>query len=174
MAVWSFAESIVWPVIPDFLLVLLAIGRPRRVQYSLAACIAGSAAGASLMYGLASSRPAEAALVIPYLPLAFEADIATVRERFAHDGALAFLTQPTSGIPFKVWAIVGATSGIPPLMAVPIAILARATRMSLVAIAAALLGARFGPVIRDNWLPLLVVYVVIFTLGWTRTFPSGG
>ena len=171
MAIWSFAESIVWPIIPDFLLVLLVIGRPRRAYYSLAACIAGSALGASVLYGLAWIRPAEAARVLPFLPFVFEADIAATQDRVAQDGALAFIEQPVSGIPFKVWGIVGAMNGLPPVLALPIAILARAARMSLVTVAAAFLGARFDRFIRDYWLVLLVVYVTIFVLGWVRTFP---
>jgi membrane protein YqaA with SNARE-associated domain len=173
MAVWAFAESLVWPIIPDFLLVLLAIGRPRRSHYSLAACVAGSAVGASLLYGLAWSRPGEAARVLPSLPLIFEADIVVTRERIAQDGAFAFLGQPVSGIPFKVWGIVGAISGVPPVVALPVAILARAARMTLVSTAAAFLGARFGGFVRDHWLMLLIVYVTIFVLGWVRTFPVG-
>jgi membrane protein YqaA with SNARE-associated domain len=172
MAVWAFAEAIVWPIIPDFLLAPLVIARPRRAPYILAACIAGSAIGAALIYGLAWTWAAEATRALPYLPLAFEADIADVRERIAHHGAFAFLWQPISGVPFKVWSIVAATSGVSPAMALPIAILARAARMTVIAVVCAPIGARFNRGIRDHWLILLALYVVVFALGWLRTFPS--
>lgn len=174
MAIWAFAESIVWPIIPDFLLVLLAIGRPRGAPYSLAACVAGSAVGAVLLYGFSWARPADAARFLPYIPLVFEADVTSVRERIAQDGSAAFLGQPVSGIPFKVWAIVSATSGIPPFMALPVAVLARAARMTVMALLAAILGAQFGRFIRDRWLWFLLIYLSIFVFGWVRTFPSGG
>jgi membrane protein YqaA with SNARE-associated domain len=174
MALWALAEAIVWPIIPDFLLVLIAIARPRRVHHSLAACIAGSAAGASVVYGLAWIWPAEAYQALPRLPLTFEADIADVHERIARDGAFAFVWQPISGIPFKVWGIVAAVSGVPPTIALPVAILARTARMTVVAVVASMLGARFNHAIRDHWLILMVVYVVIFAVGWVRTFPSAG
>jgi membrane protein YqaA with SNARE-associated domain len=174
MATWSFAESMIWPIIPDFLLVLLVIVQPRRARYALAACIAGSAAGASLLYCLAWTFPEAATRVLPYVPLAFEADVVSVRERVSQNGAFAFLWQPISGIPFKVWGIVGATNGVPPILALPIAILARAARMVVIAVIATLVGARFKRRIRDSWLVGLSLYVLIFALAWILTFPSGG
>ena len=174
MAVWAIAEALVWPIIPDVLLGLLVIARPRRVAKTLTAAIVGSTVGAVLLYGLASSWPTQAERILPHLPLAFEADVISVRERIGQDGALAFLQQPISGIPFKVWAIVGATSGLPAVPALPIVILARAARMSLVALVVAVLGARFATRIRDYWLVLLAIYLTVFVLGWIRTFPTGG
>jgi membrane protein YqaA with SNARE-associated domain len=174
MAIWAFAEAIIWPIIPDFLLAPMIIAWPRRTSPVLAACIAGSAVGAALIYALAWTWPAEAVRALPHLPLVFEADIAVVRQRIAQDGAFAFLWQPISGIPFKVWAVVAAENAVPPVIALPLAILARAARMTVVATVAALVGARFGQSIRDHWLILLALYVIVFALGWARTFPSSG
>jgi membrane protein YqaA with SNARE-associated domain len=173
MFVWAFLESIVWPVIPDVLLILLVVSRPGRAHHTLAACIVGSALGAALLYGLAWSFPAEASRALPYLPLAFEVDIQAVQARIARDGAFALLGQPVSGIPFKVWGIVSATSGVPPVFALPIAIVARAFRMTAFAILTGLLGARFEHAIRNYWLVVLPLYLAIFLVGWIRTFPSG-
>jgi 1-acyl-sn-glycerol-3-phosphate acyltransferase len=174
MTFWAVAEAIVWPIIPDVLLGLLVLTRPRHVGQALTAAIIGGAVGASLLYVLAWTWPTQAERILPHLPLAFEADVISVRERIAQDGAFAFLWQPISGIPLKVWAIVGATSGLPPVLALPIVILARAARMSLVALVGALLGARFANRIRDYWLVLLGIYMAVFVLGWFRTFPTGG
>jgi hypothetical protein len=174
MVVWAIAEALVWPIIPDVLLGLLVIARPHRVARTLTAAIVGSAVGAVLLYGLASSWPMLAERVLPHLPLAFEADIVSVRESIGQDGAFAFLRQPISGIPFKVWAIVGATSGLPPVPALPIVILARAIRMSLVSFVAAVLGAWFATRIRDYWLVFLAIYVTVFVVGWIRSFPTSG
>jgi membrane protein YqaA with SNARE-associated domain len=174
MAIWALAEALVWPIIPDVLLGLLVVIQPRRIARTLTAAIVGSAVGAALVWGLASTWPTEAERVLPHLPLAFEADVVSVRERIAQDGTFAFVRQPISGIPFKVWAIVGATSGLPPMPALAIVVLARAVRMSLVALVAAALGARFTSLIRDYWLVLLAIYLAVFVLGWIRTFPTGG
>ena len=174
MAVCAVAEAIVWPIIPDVLLGLLVIAQPPRVAKTLTAAIVGSAVGAALLWGLASTSPTEAERVLPHLPLAFEADVVSVRERIAQDGTFAFVRQPISGIPFKVWAIVGATSGLPPMPALAIVVLARAVRMSLVALVAAVLGTWFATRIRDYWLVLLAIYLAVFVLGWIRTFPTGG
>jgi membrane protein YqaA with SNARE-associated domain len=53
MFVWAVAEATVWPVIPDFLLVLIAAGNRRRFYVPLAAAVLGSAVGGSAIFLLA-------------------------------------------------------------------------------------------------------------------------
>ena len=57
MFVWAFAEAIWWPVIPDGLLVPLAIGARRRFWVVLLASVLGSALGGTLLYLLLYSSP---------------------------------------------------------------------------------------------------------------------
>lgn len=174
MFCWSFAESLVWPLIPDVLLIPLVFGRPDRYRQSLATCIAGSMLGAVTLFSLATACPDQAAAILPHLPLIFEADIASVYQRIEQDGMSAFLKQPVSGIPFKVWGIVGAVSGLSPWTVLPVVLLARATRMAVLTALAVFLGTRFQSRVRNHWLIFVAIYVIVFVAGWIRTFPSAG
>jgi len=174
MATWSFAEAVVWPIIPDFLLLPMVIGRPRGAARLLAACIVGSGIGATILYGAASARPAEALRILPHLPLVFQEDIASVEQRLQRDGPLAYLWQPISGIPFKVWGIVGAANGVPTEIALPTVILARSARMAILALVGILISRGFAPFIRDRFIILVGLYVSVFLLGWIKTLSNVG
>jgi 1-acyl-sn-glycerol-3-phosphate acyltransferase len=174
MAIWSFAEAIVWPIIPDFLLFPMVVGRSSGAGRPLAACIAGSAIGATILYGAASARPTEALRILPHLPLVFAEDIASVERRIERDGPIAYLWQPISGIPFKVWGVMGAVNSLPPEIALPIVIVARSARMVVLALVGILIGRGFAPFIRDRFIILVGLYVIIFVLGWIKTLPNVG
>jgi len=174
MAIWSFAEAIVWPIIPDFLLFPMVVGRSSGAGRPLAACIAGSAIGATILYGAASARPTEALRILPHLPLVFAEDIASVERRIERDGPIAYLWQPISGIPFKVWGVMGAVNSLPPEIALPIVIVARSARMVVLALVGILVGRGFSPFIRDRFVILVGLYVIIVVLGWIETLPNVG
>jgi hypothetical protein len=94
--------------------------------------------------------------------------VGTARQQFAAHGAAALWVQPWSGVPFKVWAIVGGVRGIAPWPAVPIFIVARALRMTIVATLARLLAARYANFARDYFLVLAAAYLLVFSYGWRR------
>ena len=71
MALWSLLEALVWPIIPDFLLATLVIGRPRRAGSALAACVGGSAIGTAILYAVTLARPADVMRLLLRLPFVF-------------------------------------------------------------------------------------------------------
>jgi hypothetical protein len=173
MALWSFLEALVWPIIPDFLLAALVIGSPKVAASALAACVGGSAMGTAILYRVALARPAEVMGLLRRLPFVFEADIESVGERIEGQGAGAFVWQPTSGIPSKVWAVLGASKGLRTRDVLPILMASRAVRMAVIAILAALVGARFTSRIRERFLLLLAIYISAFMVGWARSMHRG-
>jgi 1-acyl-sn-glycerol-3-phosphate acyltransferase len=166
MFVWALAEAVVWPVIPDALLVPLAAGARRHCTRPLLAAIAGMALGGTLLFTVARSAPEAAARYLAWLPLVGEGQVATARERLAEHGAAAFLIQPWSGIPFKVWGLLAGMAGMPAWPVVPLFIVARAARMTVFAALARLLARRFDASLRDFSLYLALIYVALFVTGW--------
>ncbi len=166
--VWAMAEATVWPILADSLLVPLALGRPRRALTHLGGAVTGMALGGIGLYLFAFRRPAEALRLLHRLPTVHTAAIDRAEKGLAAHGLAAFLFQPISGIPFKVWALLAGSQGRSPLRAIPLFILARATRMTVVALAARLVGTRYRPFLRDYFLFLATLYVAGFLYVWRR------
>lgn len=166
MFLWALAEATVWPVIPDFLLAPLAAANRRRFAVPLAAAIAGSTLGGIVAYLVASLLPDHAGTLLRLLPLVNERQISTAEQSLTAWGVAAFLFQPWSGVPLKVWAVVAAGQGVPPWPAIPLFIAARAVRMAGIALGARLLAGRFACIVRDCSLYLGAIYVALFGCGW--------
>jgi 1-acyl-sn-glycerol-3-phosphate acyltransferase len=168
MFVWAFSEAVAWPIIPEFLLVPMAAGNRRRFYVTLAASIAGSALGGAALYLLAFAHPAAALVYLAHLPLTGQG-ASEVQREFAQKGAGAFLSQPLSGIPFKVWAVVGASRHVSPLVAIPIFVVARSVRMAVFATIGRVAAGLFTSFFRDFSLFLLAIYLPLFFYGWWQT-----
>ncbi len=168
MFVWALAEATFWPLIPEFLLVPMAAGNRRRFYLPLAASITGTALGGTALYLFAFSARAAAVAYLARLPLIGRGSVPGVQAQFVARGAAAFWSQPLSGIPFKVWALIGGTDGVDPLRAIPIFIVARGLRMAAFATLARLLAGLFPRLLRDFSLFVLGIYLVLFFYGRRR------
>lgn len=170
MFAWALAEATVWPIIPDFLLVPMAVGNRRRFYVPLAAAVAGMALGGIAIFLFAFWAPHQALDFLRQLPLVNNHQIDGAREHLGKNGVAAFLFQPWSGISFKVWGVTGGVQGLNPLLVIPTFILARSVRMAIFATAAALLSRRFAGFVRDFFIFLLVIYGALFFYGlWQVT-----
>lgn len=164
--VWALAEALIWPVLPDALLVPLAVGARRRFIRILLAAVVGMALGGTLLFLFARAAPTAASRYLTWLPLVQDGQVARAREYLAAHGAAALLVQPWSGVPFKVWGLLAGMAGMPAWHVVPTFIVARAARMALVATLARLIARRFPMLIQDFFLPLALIYIVLFVTGW--------
>lgn len=171
LAAWAVAESLVWPVLPDALLAPLVAAAPRRAARLSLASAGGAAVGGILLFAVASIHPWGMSTVLSALPLVFPSDIEVVRAALDQDGPAAYLRQPWSGIPFKVWGIVGAVEGIPLWFAAPVFVAARAGRMAAVTLLFAVLGRWLREPIRRHALGAGALYLIVFVLGWLQTMP---
>lgn len=167
--VWAFAEAIIWPVVPDFVLILMIAGAPRRLWPLLAGAILGSSLGGVLIYLFAYLDPARAQALAPLLPLAKDSKIQQASVALAEQGVFAFLIQPISGISYRFYALVAGAYGFNPLLVMIISTGARGFRMLLTSAALALFARRFTSFVRDYWFPLLLIYFVVFGYIWVVT-----
>jgi membrane protein YqaA with SNARE-associated domain len=163
MFVWAVAEATVWPVIPEFLLVPMAADNRRRFFVPLAAAALGAAIGGVLLVLFASCLPYAAVDALGWLPLVPRAQVEEAERQLAAEGARAFVVQPWSGVPFKVWGLVAGIEGIDPWLTIPAFIAGRTARMALFATLARVLTGFFRGFVRDFSLYVLAIYVVLFT-----------
>jgi membrane protein YqaA with SNARE-associated domain len=165
MFAWACAEATVWPLIADFALVpLIAVRRNGRVLMLIAA-VAGMAAGGIATFAFASLAPDAARDLLPHLPLVAEGDIEEAGDRLRDDGAWAFFVQPWSGIPYKIWGVQAGVMDMSWWRVAPAFIVARSIRMSLFALGAGAVGARWRASLRDHAIEVSGAYVVLFALG---------
>jgi membrane protein YqaA with SNARE-associated domain len=139
--VWAAGEATVWPVIPDVALFALLLAAPRRAPRLLLATTAGACLGGAMTIMAATVAPHAALAVVTHVPLVHARSIPTVQSHLdTQPLPLAFLYQPWSGIPFKLWAVLATTAGHTPYAVVPCFMLGRTCRFAAVALAGAGIG----------------------------------
>lgn len=173
---WGVAESTVWPIVPDFLLLPVCIARRRR-PIPLLATILGSALGGMAWHAWAARAPDAALRALCKIPLVRPDQIHAVHTRIEQSGPRALLAQPWSGIGLKVWAPVAASEGVSAGRALLSFSAARGLRFGLVSMVAAILARVFRGRLEAVALPLGIFYVAIFFPLWwrisTREYKNG-
>ncbi|HUW15649.1 MAG TPA: lysophospholipid acyltransferase family protein [Actinomycetes bacterium] len=161
VAVWAFLEAMVWPVVPELLLVVLVLAAPAMWWRLTVTALVAGVLGGVVMLGVAG-----AGVDLPQ-PLVTD----RMRESAAADvgelGAPAVHLQPFSGIPFKVYATAAGESDVDPLAFAAHSSIARGGRFVLV-VAVAAIAATAARRWR-RYYPLAVAAVVSgFALGLAR------
>ncbi len=163
LAVISFAESSVFPIPPDVLMIPMILARPSRAWLIAAVALVSSVLGGMLGYAIGAfaydsiGQPILAALGKGEAMDAFNT-------RFNDFGFWAVLTAGVTPFPYKVITIMSGWTGMPLGTFVATSILARALRFFLVA---GLLW-KFGAPIRDfieRRLGLLTIVFVVLLFG---------
>jgi membrane protein YqaA with SNARE-associated domain len=161
----AFAESSVFPVPPDVLLIALSLSAPvRALRYALV-CTAGSVLGGLAGYGIGWLVWVEVQGF--FFAYVFSPDLfSTVARMYQENAFWAVFTAGFTPIPYKVFTIAGGVFGISLPMFLLASALSRAARFFLVAG----LIRRFGPPIQVfidrhfGWLSL--VFVALLLLGF--------
>ena len=136
---WAFAEAIVFPVVPDVALGLLALAAPRRTLILFTAVLVGAIAGSLVLAVLATGALSSVQAMLLALPAIDGMTLATVDARLASDGVAGF-AQVGAGPPLKVYTAswIAAGGGLASLVAG--VVLNRVTRIVPVVLVAALAG----------------------------------
>ena len=144
LAVVSFAESSVFPIPPDVLLIPMVLARPRRAWALAGLCTLASVLGGMLGYYIGYALFARVALPILRF-YHYEAAFETFRQRYVEYGLWLILIKGLTPIPFKIVTIASGAAGFSFPVFVAAAALTRGVRFFLVA---ALLRF-FGEPVRD-------------------------
>lgn len=158
MVAWAFGEALVWPLLPEFALAILAVAAPRRALHLALAAVAGSLAGGGLMYALAAHG------VSPPAPLTTPRMHLVATQNISAEGAAALRRQPMSGVPYKVYGQAAGRARV----GLDAFVLASAPARGLRILAVSGLAGALGVVMRRwrRWyLTYLVLFVVVFTAG---------
>ena len=168
---WAFAEATLQPLIPDLLLGVLAPGTRRKLPRLLGAALAGMLVGGCCTLAVAEMWPGTAHTIVVHLPLVHATGLAEAARTISSQGiAAAFLYQPWSGIPFKVWAVAAGMQRADPLAVLVWFAVGRTLRIVAVTLTVAGLASlleRVAPM-RRWFLPLLITGLVCFTAGFVR------
>lgn len=166
---WATAETLVWPVMPDALLVPLAASAPGAVARLWLTAVGGNALGSALLSLFGWWRPAQARAILVRLPGVQPWMLERANRLLAERGLAAFWLQPWTGISLKIFGVLAAGQRFAPWQVVPIAVAARALRLALSGGVAALLGWRLRRGLRDGFLFLALAYVLLGGYGWWVT-----
>ncbi|SDE10861.1 YqaA family protein [Limimaricola pyoseonensis] len=132
LATVSFAESSVFPVPPDALMIPMILARPRRAWAIALVCTLASVAGALLGYFIGWALfESVGQWVLDLYGKADEFD--AFAERYNEWGAWAVLVAGVTPFPFKVITIASGVTGLSLPIFIVSSILARAARFFLVA-----------------------------------------
>lgn len=128
----AVAESSVFPVPPDVLLIALAVGAPRKAFRFAAICAAGSVVGGMLGYAIGwGAWHTVRDWFIPYL--FSQAAFDKVQMLYQGNAFLAILTAAFTPIPYKVFTIAAGVFDVSFWTLVTASIVGRSARFFLVA-----------------------------------------
>jgi 1-acyl-sn-glycerol-3-phosphate acyltransferase len=131
---WGFAEALVWPLVPELLVALVAVAAPKAGPRLALAAAAGSLAGGLAAYALG------AAGLHPPAPLTTPRMHAVAATQVSAEGAAALRHQPFSGIPYKVYAVRAGEAHVPVASFVAWTVAARGGRILAVGLALSFAG----------------------------------
>ena len=159
LALVAFAESSVFPIPPDVLLIPLIIANPRKAWLFATVTLVASVLGS--LAGYAIGHFAFEQIGRPILEALGKAEaIEAYAHKFNNVGFWAVLAAGVTPFPFKVITIMSGATAMPLSVFIPTAILARGLRFFAVA---ALLRI-FGPQIKDFIERRLALVFVAFLL----------
>ncbi|MEM6307900.1 MAG: YqaA family protein [Pseudomonadota bacterium] len=140
----AFAESSVFPIPPDVLLIPMILARPHRAFWIATVCLTGSVLGGIAGYGIGMF--AFDTIGQPILTaLGKEAYFDQFAQRYNDWGIWVVLTAGVTPFPYKVITIMSGATALPLWVFIATSIVARAIRF----FALAALLYYFGPSIRD-------------------------
>jgi membrane protein YqaA with SNARE-associated domain len=148
-AVWvmgaiSFADSSFLPLPPDFLLIPMAIARPRKAVFYAIVCTIASVVGAMLGYAIGAFLWDTLGqwLIRIY---GLEGKVDAFRQLYAQWGAWVIIIKGFTPIPYKLVTIVSGFAGYNFAAFVALSLLTRGARFFMIAVVLN----RFGDQVRD-------------------------
>lgn len=163
----AFAESSVFPIPPDPLLMALSLGKPRRSLYFAALCtlcsVAGGVAGYFIGHYLWISV---SAFFFNYVPGFTPANFEYVQARYQDNAFLAIFAAAFTPIPYKVFTIASGVFNTGLVVLITASVLGRGMRFFLVAGLLAWLGEPAKRFIDRYFNLLTIVFFVLLALGF--------
>jgi hypothetical protein len=162
---WGFSEGTLFFIIPDVLLGWASLAGMRCGLRTLGTILAGALVAGILMYAWASERPEQSRAVVASVPFVKERMFDKVQQDYMDHGLSGMLYGPSSGIPYKVYAVL-APSQHQPFVFVIMSVPARLERFALSWIVFTAIGWTF-----QRWIRAHVQFTTILYIGfWVVTY----
>ncbi len=107
---WGVAEALLFPIVPDIGVALLAVAAPSRFLPLALASTTGSVAGGALSYALGPTAAGD--WLLAHAPLVTDRMRDHALDALSSGGAATLIGQPWTGIPFKVFGYQTAGAGV--------------------------------------------------------------
>ena len=159
---WGFAEALLFFIVPDVWLGLVALYAPRRMLITLVAIVLGAIVGAGALYLATLAFGDGLSGVIVALPGISDADLLQARTELTAQGPIAFLNGILQGLPVKVYIHAAALDGADLAQVIVFTVLNRLERLLVFGLVMALIGWLGRPLVRRWPRGCLAVYGV----GW--------
>lgn len=176
MAAWSFFEALVWFILPDYLILLLAMLASRRLWTWVWVSVLFSLLGTLVMMSLVAAWPESMAQVIFHLPFTHERMPQRIEAMSQGWGVLSAVMQPFSLVPVKVWTY-SALEHLhwDPMVYLLMLGLGRGVRMILVGSVGVIAARVFEAPLKHGWLVWVSLYTLVFllALAWTSRLSLG-
>jgi len=168
---WGFVEAMLFFLVPDVFLSVVAVHSLRRSLWCCGWAVLGAMVGGSLMYAWGAHDAATALKVLDAIP-AIPADmLVSVRQDLNDRGLVAMLSGPVVGIPYKIYAVQAGALGLSWPVFVWMTVPARIIRFIITCVAfhfiARAIRQYAGPkVVAGCW---LVFWIINYSIYWHAT-----
>jgi membrane protein YqaA with SNARE-associated domain len=167
-AIWlmgaiSFAESSVFPIPPDAMLIPMSLARPQRAWTFATLCTATSVVGGLFGYGIGAYLYDSVGQWLIHL-YGYGDKMEAFRQAYAQYGSWIILLKGLTPIPYKIVTITSGFAGFNIALFVVCSIVARGTRFYLTAFLLNRYGMRARAIIEERlglWVTVTVCVLVI-------------
>jgi membrane protein YqaA with SNARE-associated domain len=167
-ALWGFAESTLFFIVPDVLLTWLALSVPLRAMRACYWALGGALVGAVVMIGWAASAPRGAAAALLMLPGFSPELLGLVRGQLVAEGLPAILMGPMQGFPFKAYVVEATVLDLSAWKLLAVSVPARLLRFLLLTLIA--VGLARGPLRRLSTRTLRILHLAAWTIFYVVYF----
>lgn len=160
--IWGLSEGIFFFIVPDVIVAYIALNNRKKGFYSLIASIIGSLLSAIIVFYLTAHYNMVNFLL--NIPLITQSLISGVQQQLSLHGVSAVLSGPFSGVPYKIYSVEAALSGISLPSFLSYSILSRLSRMLPVVVLTSIIGIIFKKKITENPKITIIIYSLIWIL----------
>jgi hypothetical protein len=168
---WGFAEGTLFFIIPDVIISWAALVGARCGVKIMGTVLAGALVAGIVMYAWATEQPDQSRALVASVPFVRGHMFDKVQQDYAEHGLAGMLYGPSSGIPYKVYAVL-APSQHQPLAFLLLSIPARLERFALSWLVFTGIGWAFQRWIRTyarfTTVLFVVFWVVTYAFYWSR------
>jgi membrane protein YqaA with SNARE-associated domain len=172
LALVSFCESSFFPIIPDVMLIPMALARPDRAWFFAGICTAASVAGGVLGYLIGAVLYDTLGQWLIHL-YGYGDKVEAFRSAYAQYGALIILLKGLTPIPYKIVTITSGFAGFNLGLFIVMSVVTRGARFFLEAFLLNRYGARARGIIEKRlgmWTALAAAAIVVGFIVVVRVF----